>query len=364
MGELAAKYPDDNDIGALYAESMMDLQPWDYWDANGQPKGHTAEVVQELETVIGRNPNHAGALHYYVHAVEASPDPSKGVAAADTLRALLPGSGHLVHMPAHIYARVGRWHDAVIANQNAIGADDAYLAICKPGPGVYPLGYVPHNHHFLWFAATMEGASRLAIEAAAHTAERTSDPKLMRTPGFEAMQNFASTPLLADVRFGRWDAVVAAPKPEDDLPYKQAIWHYAQGMAAAAQGRGDDAKSHHEALLKAAADPAIAKMTSFDRYSLAGGVKIAERFVASQIAVAAKDYPTTIAALQEAVAIEDTLPYDEPPAWHWPTRQLLGATLLAAKKPAEAEQAYREELKRNPENGWSLSGLERALAAQ
>ncbi|MGH8129877.1 MAG: tetratricopeptide repeat protein, partial [Steroidobacteraceae bacterium] len=150
MAELAAKYPDDVDVVTFHAESMMDLQPWDYWDAAGQPKGHTAEVVSQLESVIQRDPEHAGALHLYVHAVEASPDPSKGVAAADTLRELWPGSGHLVHMPAHIYARVGRYHDAVIANQKAIAADDSYLAICQPAPGVYPLGYVPHNHHFLW----------------------------------------------------------------------------------------------------------------------------------------------------------------------------------------------------------------------
>jgi tetratricopeptide (TPR) repeat protein len=364
MGELAAKYPDDNDIGALYAESMMDLQPWDYWDANGQPKGHTAEVVQQLETVIGRNPNHAGALHYYVHAVEASPDPSKGVAAADTLRALLPGSGHLVHMPAHIYARVGRWHDAVIANQNAIGADDAYLAICKPGPGVYPLGYVPHNHHFLWFAATMEGTSKLATEAAAHTGERTSDPKLMRTPGFEAMQGFATTPLFAAVRFGHWDEVVATPKPADDLPYMLAMWNYGQAMAAAAQGRLEDAKKFHEALEPATKDPAIEKMKQFDRYSLIGGVQVAERFVAANIARAEKKYDVAIAALNTAVTIEDTLPYDEPPAWNWPSRLALGSVLLEAKKPADAEQIFRDELKRNPENGWSLHGLAKALKAQ
>ena len=364
MGKLAAEFPDDLDAVTMHAESLMDLQPWDYWDAHGKAKGHTAEVVSQLESVMKRNPKHAGALHLYVHAVEASPEPSKGVAAADTLRDLLPGSGHLVHMPAHIYARVGRYNDAVLANQKAIGADDAYLAICKPGPGVYPLGYVPHNHHFLWFAATMEGASQIAISAASSTHEKTSDPALMRTPGFEAMQNFASTPLLADVRFGRWEQVAAAPKPADDLAYMQAIWHYAQGMAAAAQGRIDDAKAHHVALGKAAADPAIEKMTSFDRYSLIGGVRIAERFVAAEIARAGKDYDGAIAALKEAVSIEDTLPYDEPPAWHWPTRQALGAMLLTAKKPADAEAAYREELKRNPENGWSLHGLEMSLRAQ
>jgi tetratricopeptide (TPR) repeat protein len=364
MGKLAAKYPDDDDVAAMHAESMMDLQPWDYWDDAGQPKGHTASVVTTLETVLARSPDHAGALHLYIHAVEASPEPTKAAAAADRLRELVPGSGHLVHMPAHIYARVGRWHDAVVANQKAIVADDAYLAICKPGPGVYPLGYVPHNHHFLWFAATMEGASAIALDAARATGEKTSDPALLRNPDFAAMQNFASTPLLARVRFGRWDEIKAMEKPADDLKYMVALWHYGQGMAAAAQGRIDDARGHHSALVLAAADPDIEKMMSWDRYSLIDGVKIAERFVAAELARAAGDQAAVIAALEQAVAIEDTLLYDEPPAWHWPVRQALGAALLAAGKPKDAEQAYREELKRNPENGWSLAGLERALRAQ
>ncbi len=364
MAKLAAKYPDDLDAVALHAEAMMDLQPWDYYDASGQPKGHTAEVVSQLESVMQRNPEHAGALHLYVHAVEASPNPERGVAAADTLRELLPGSGHLVHMPAHIYARVGRYHDAVTTNQKAIVADDGYLAICKPGPGVYPLGYVPHNHHFMWFAATMEGASKIALDAARTTGEKTSDPKLMRTPGFETMQKFAQTPLLADVRFGRWDEVVKAPKPADDLPYMQAMWNYAQGMAAVRRGRIEDAKRYHEALVPATTNPDIEKMMSFDRYSLIGGVRVAERSVAAELARAAKDFDGAIAALNAAVTIEDTLPYDEPPAWHWPTRQALGAVLLEAKKPAEAEKVYRDELQRNPENGWSLYGLAQALKAQ
>jgi len=364
MAGLAAAYPDDLDVASLYAESLMDLQPWDYWDAQGQPKGNTAEVVARLESVITRNPDHAGALHLYIHAVEASDDAARGAAAADRLRELVPGSGHLVHMPAHIYARVGRYHDAVTANQKAIVADDTYLAICKPGPGVYPLGYVPHNHHFLWFASTMEGNSALALSAAAATAARTSDPQLMRTPGFEAMQNFALTPLFADVRFSRWQQIVDTPQPAADLPYMVAMWHYAQGMAAVDQGRLDDARAHHAELAKGAVDPVIVAMKTWDRYSLADGVRIAERMLAAQLAQAAKDVDGAIAALNEAVAIEDSLLYDEPPAWHSPVRQSLGAVFLAAGRPAEAQAAYLEELRRNPENGWSLYGLERALRAQ
>jgi len=364
MGELAAKYPDDLDVVTLHAESMMDLQPWDYYDASGEPKGHTAEVVSQLESVMARDPEHAGALHLYVHAVEAARDPSRGVAAADTLRELLPGSGHLVHMPAHIYARVGRYHDAVIANQKAIAADDSYLAICQPAPGVYPLGYVPHNHHFLWFAATMEGASKIALDAARTTSDKTNNAELMRAPGLEFTQNFAYSPLLADVRFGRWEEVVKTPQPAEDLPYLQALWHYGQGMAAARQGRMEDAKRHHEALKPATANPEIEKMLQFGRYSLIGGVQVAERFVAAEIARAEKKYDEAIAALNTAVTIEDTLPYDEPPAWNWPSRLALGNVLLEAKKPADAEKAFRDELQRNPENGWSLHGLARALKAQ
>ncbi len=267
-------------------------------------------------------------------------------------------------MPAHIYARVGRWHDAVVANENAIGADDAYLAICKPGPGVYPLGYVPHNHHFLWFAATMEGASEVARAAAPHTGERTSDPQLMRTPGFEAMQNFSLTPLYAAVRFGHWDDVVAMPKPADDLPFMQAMWNYGQAMAAVARAGSTTRSSSTPRSSRRRRIPAIEKMLAWNRYSLIGGVRVAERFVDAAIARAEKRYDDAIAALNTAVTIEDTLPYDEPPAWNWPSRLALGNVLLEAGKAADAEQVYRDELSRNPENGWSLHGLARALKAQ
>jgi len=364
MGKLAAAYPDDLDAVTMHAESLMNLQPWDFWDASGQPKGHAAEIVSQLEAVIARAPDHAGALHLYIHAVEASPAPERGVAAADRLRELLPGSGHLVHMPAHIYARVGRYHDAVIANQKAIAADDSYLAICRPGPGVYPLGYVPHNPHFLWYAATMEGNSAIALSAAAATAARTSDPQLMRTPGFEAMQNYSLTPLFSDVRFGRWQQVIDTPRPPADLPYMVAMWHYAQGMAAVKQRRLDDAKEHLASVSRGALDPSVIAMKAWDRYSLADGVRVAEKLLAAGLALATNDNDRAIATLEEAVAIEDSMLYDEPPAWHWPVRQSLGAALLAAGRAEEAETAYREELRRNPENGWSLHGLERALRAQ
>lgn len=363
--ELARKRPDDLDAATLHAEALMDLQPWAYYDAGYNPVGHTSEIVSVLESVMDRDPDHAGALHLYVHAVEASADPSRGVAAADRLRDLIPGSGHLVHMPAHIYARVGRWHDAVIANQRAIDADDAYLAVCRANAqGVYPLGYVPHNHHFLWFAASMAGNSATARAAAADTAERTSLPELMRQEGFAGLQHFWMTPWFERVRFGRWEEIASLPNPAPDLPYVTAIWHYAQGVAAVRQGRLDDAQGHLDALAPAASNPLFDTLTMWDRYPLTHAVRIAERSVAAELAAARGDHATAIAALREAVAIEDTIPYDEPPGWHAPVRHSLGAVLLAADRPVEAEAVYREELRRNPGNGWSLHGLALALEAQ
>lgn len=364
MAELVAARPNDLDAATLYAESLMNLQPWDYWTMDGEPVGRIEEIVSVLEGVIARDSEHAGALHLYIHAVEASEQPERGVAAADRLRTLIPGSGHLVHMPAHIYARVGRYHDAVIANQLAIESDNAYLAACRPGPGVYPLGYVPHNHHFLWFAASMEGARDIALAAAEETHARTSDPDLMRAPGFESMQNFALTPLFAKVRFGLWDDIADDPKPADDLPYMQAIWHYAQGMSAVRSGRQDDALAHHQALVQASTDPEIEKLMMWQRYSLIRGVRVAERVLAAELAHASGDVETALAALEAARDIEDDLPYDEPPGWHAPVRHTLGAMLLEAGRAEEAEATYRTELRRNPENGWSLYGLSQALRAQ
>jgi hypothetical protein len=362
---LAADRPDDLDAATLHAEALMDLQPWDYYDEQLEPKGNTAQIVSILESVMARNPDHAGALHLYVHAVEASADPQRGVAAADRLRELIPGSGHLVHMPAHIYARVGRWHDAVIANQKAIAADDAYLAMCRGNAkGIYPLGYVPHNHHFLWFAATMGGASEIARDAALQTAARVNLPELMRQPGFAGLQHYWMTPWFDRVRFGRWDEIVAEANPAPDLPYVTAIWHYAQAMAALRQARPKEAAKHYDALQALAADPVMDTLMVWDRYPLAYAARIAERTVSAELALARDDHDTAIAALREAILIEDGIPYDEPPGWHAPVRQTLGVVLLAAGRPAEAEAVYREELARNPSNGWSLQGLSDSLRAQ
>ena len=366
MSEVVRNYPDDLDAATLYAESLMNLQPWDFWEDDGiTPKGNTAEITDVLESVMDRDPDHAGALHLYIHAVEAS-DGDKldlGIVAADRLRDLIPGSGHLVHMPSHIYARVGRWRDAADVNRDAIKADDAYLAICRPQPGVYPLGYVPHNHHFLWFVSTMIGDRETALAAAHSTAERTSDPELMRIPGFEAMQNFAYTPVFAMVRFGLWDEILELEQPADDLPYQNALWHYAMAIASLRTGQSDQAEAHHEALATLAENPAFDRMLWFGRYPLSYGVQVAEHIVAAEIAHDQGDSVRAVETLREAVALEDDIPYDEPPGWHHPVRQILGAVLMEMDQAADAETVYREELRRNPDNGWSLLGLKQALLA-
>lgn len=364
MAALAAAYPDDVDAATLYAEALMNLQPWDFWEADGTAKGNTPEILRTLEAVMARAPEHAGALHLYIHAVEASDEPYLGVAAADRLRDLIPGSGHLLHMPSHIYARVGRWEDAVAVNRDAILSDDAYLAACRPPPGVYPLGYVPHNHHFLWFAATMIGDRDTALAAAEATAQRTSDPALMRAPGLEAMQDFSMTPVFAKVRFGLWEEIRDTPRPADDLPYMQLMWHYAQAIAALRTGHEAEALQHHEAVRTLAGAPVLERMLVFDRYPLALAGRVAERVVAGEVAAAGGDHAAAIEIFEEAAALEDALPYAEPPAWHQPVRQLLGAVLLEADQAAEAEAVYRAELRRNPGNGWSLFGLAQALDAQ
>jgi tetratricopeptide (TPR) repeat protein len=364
MAGLVRAHPDDLDAATLYAESLMDLQPWDYWDAKQQPKGRILEIVSVLESVLARNPDHPGALHLYIHAVEASSDAQRGAAAADRLRELVPGSGHLVHMPSHIYTRVGRYNDAVIANRKAILADDSYLATCRPVPGVYPLGYVPHNHHFLWWASSMQGASAAALAAAEETSRRAWLPDLIRTPELAFLQDFWITPLKAKVQFGRWEEILAAPAPEKDLLYPTAIWHFAQGMARAHKGQPDAAAPHLEKVAEAAADPQFGKMMIGPQHPMSATLRISERVLAGTLAQARKDLPAAIAAFEQAVAIEDDVAYFEPPLWHQPVRQKLGAAQLAAKRAKAAEATFTEDLRRNPENGWSLFGLEQSLLAQ
>ncbi|MFQ4142020.1 hypothetical protein [Chlorogloeopsis sp. ULAP02] len=361
MGEVAKSYPDDLDAATLFAEALMNTMPWNYWQENGKPKPETQEVLASLESVLQKNPNHPGANHLYIHAVEAA-KPELGIAAADRLGNLVPGAGHLVHMPSHIYIRVGRYHDAAIANQKAIAADKAYTTQCHK-QGMYPLAYMPHNHHFLWAAATMAGNQKLAMQAARDTAAM-ADEKKMREPGYGTLQHYYSMPLYTQTRFGKWDDILAQPAPAKDLKYPMGVWHYARGTAFTAKAQFKQAKQELEKLKAIAADSTLKTVTIWDINITSSLLNIASEVLAGKLAAKQGDYKNAIAHLETAITLEDKLNYDEPPPWHYPVRQTLGAILLQANRPKEAEIAYREDLQSFPENGWSLFGLAKSLEAQ
>ncbi|MEO0928234.1 MAG: tetratricopeptide repeat protein, partial [Cyanobacteria bacterium J06643_13] len=239
MAQVTREHPDDLDAATIYAEALMNTMPWDYWTEEGEPKPEAQKVLDTLESILEGEPNHPGANHLYIHAVEAV-KPEQAISAADRLGDLVPGSGHLVHMPSHIYIRVGRYHDAAVANQKAIAVDKDYAAQCH-AQGIYPLAYMPHNHHFLWFSAIMEGDSKLATEAGKNVAEMV-DPDMMREPGMGTLQHFSIIPLFTMIRFGQWDEILATPQPDADLKYPTGVWHYARGLAFAAQGKITEAK--------------------------------------------------------------------------------------------------------------------------
>jgi tetratricopeptide (TPR) repeat protein len=359
MAKVAARFPEDDDAATLYAEALMDLTPWAYWTAEGQQAGNTPRILGELERVLARNPRHIGAMHYFIHATEASPAPERAIAYADALGALAPGSGHLVHMPAHTYIRVGRYNDATLANFAAASADKTFLAYCGGSNGAYPLGYVPHNWHFASMTAGLTGSRTLAMQASEQTALR-ADHAAMATPPMEFMQVFASTPLFTQVRFGDWDAILAQDKPPAPLPFPTGIWHFARGMALARTGRGGDAGRELESLQAIARDPALAKTTIFGINSVDRVLAVAEALLRGELLRTQGDRPGGLAALREAVAAEDRLNYNEPADWPLPTRWYLGAALLEAGDAAGAESAYLQDLKTYPENGWSLFGLAQA----
>jgi tetratricopeptide (TPR) repeat protein len=361
MRKVARRYPKDTDAGTLLAEALMDTTPWDYWREDGKPKPETVEIMETLETVMDSDPNHPGANHLYIHIVEAQ-RPEMGVEAADRLGELVPGAGHLVHMPSHIYIRMGRYHDASVANQKAIAADDDYVTACRK-QGLYPVMYMPHNHHFLWAAASIEGRSELAISAARDIA-RKQDLDVARQPGLTSLQHYWITPVYALTRFGKWEAILEEPAPPDDLIYPLGVWHYARGLALTRLGRLDEAKAELARVTEIAANPELELVTVWDLNTTDNLIAIAREVLSGEIAAAQGDYETAIRHLEAGVEIEDSLVYDEPPTWHAPVRLNLGAVLLAAGRPAEAEKIYRENLETFPHNGWALFGLEQSLEAQ
>jgi tetratricopeptide (TPR) repeat protein len=362
MAAVVARFPGDDDAATLYAEALMDLTPWAYWTAEGQQTEHTPGILGELERVLARNPRHIGAMHYYIHATEASPAPERALPYADALAVLAPGSGHLVHMPAHTYIRVGRYHDATLTNFAATTADKAFMAFCRGTNGVYPLGYVPHNWHFASMTAGLTGSRTLALQAAEQTALR-ADREAMGAPPMEFMQVFVATPLLTQVRFGDWDAILAQSQPPSSLPFPTAIWHFSRGMALLRIGKTDEAGRELAALQAIAHDPAMAKVTIFGINTTDHVLAVAEALLRGERLRTQGDRAGGLAALREAVAAEDKLNYNEPADWPLPTRWYLGAALLEAGDAAGAEAAYRQDLKTYPENGWSLFGLAQAQRA-
>jgi tetratricopeptide (TPR) repeat protein len=358
MRKVAAQYRDDADAATLHAEAMMDLQPWDYWTPEGQPKGRANDIVSTLERALTLNPDHPGACHYYIHAVEASPKPERALPCARRLPALMPGAGHLVHMPGHIYLRLGMYKEAAEQNVHAVSIDHDYLAHRKLS-GIYPMGYYPHNVHFLWSALTMEGRSQEAIKAARDLRDLVPFDAAKEVP---ALEEFTPSLLFSLVRFGRWEEVLALPKPPAELSYTTAIWHYARGMVFAATKQFDHAQREHKALLDLAGSLPEDRTLGVTR--VVDLARIAERVLAGEIAARQGRYDEAVMILNGAAKLEDALRYYEPPLWHIPVRHSLGAVLLRAKRPAEAERVYRLDLTQHPHNGWALFGLKQSLEAQ
>jgi len=362
MGEVARSYPDDADVLTLFAESVMDLSPWDYWLPDNKPKDTTVGMIAALERSMQINPDHPGALHYYIHAMEKV-NPDKAVAAADRLWHLVPGAGHLVHMPAHIFIRVGRYKDAVDSNLQATAADKSYITQCKV-QGFYPLAYYPHNWHFVWAAATLQGSKAQALEGAQHTDHLTqSAPK--GDPAYGGVfQHMALAPVFAATRFGAWERIDAMAKPDAAQIYPTGMWHHARGSAAAARGDLATAQQELQEVKRILADPRLAKVYISTLNTADKTLGIAAAMLTADLAVRRQDYKTAIAALEAAVSIEDSLAYNEPEDWHFPVRLPLGQVLLDAGRAVAAEAAFRADLAKHRENGWALFGLEKALRAQ
>jgi tetratricopeptide (TPR) repeat protein len=360
MVDVRRRFPADQEVASLSAEALMDLSPWYYWNADGTPRPATPDIISSLEQVIQDNPNHPGACHLYIHAVEAV-EPEKAVPCAERLAGLMPGAGHLVHMPGHIYIRVGRYMDAITANEHAVHADETYIRDQQPALGTYLVGYYPHNYDFLAFAASMAGRQQQAVESAQKVESLV--PAEMLVPGAGPLEHFSTVALRTMVRFGRWDEILQRPQPAEGLTYARGIWHYAQGMARSARGELDQADAELAAVRSAAAEPTLAEVVvGFN--SAAAVLTVASHVLAGEIAAKRGNLTEAIAHLEQGASAEDDFIYGEPPDWPVPVRQHLGAVLLQAGRAADAERVYREDLGRFPENGWSLFGLAEALKAQ
>jgi len=358
MGEAHRAFPDDPDVGAIYADALMNLQPWDYWNNDGSPKGRIEEIVSVLEGVLASTPDHPGANHFYIHAVEASLDPDRAVAAADRLRDLVPGAGHLVHMPSHIYIRVGRYSDAVDANQDAVVADRDYLEAAPP-PAFYTI-YVAHNIHFLSYAAMMSGRYEDAIAAARQLEAEVPEAPLRELAPF--IEGIMPTTMHVLIRFGKWEQVLEEPEYPEWRLVSRATRRYARSVALSALGRTDEARAEMALFYQAAAEIPGEWFVFNNRVS--NVMPIARAMIEGELLYREGKTDEAFAMLRRGIAAEDALIYDEPPAWMLPVRHALGALLMGDGRYEEAEQVYRDDLERNRNNGWGLIGLQQSLLAQ
>lgn len=359
MRTLAGKFDRNADVLVIYADAMLNLRPWNQWTRAGTPQPGTLEVIDALERAMKLGPTHAGACHFYVHSVEASPTPERALECAGKLSKLMPGAGHIVHMPAHVYLRVGRYEDAARANIAAVEADHRYFASHDAKPGMYPMFYAPHNLHFLWSAYLLSGQKQKALGTAAALRERVSIEDARAAASLEA---FLTAPILTHVRFGDWQRALAEAQPPRDLQYLTGMWHYGRGMARAARGELKEARVELDSVRAIAArvtDDMIIILNSAPAL-----LNLAAEVLAGEIALQGKQYNAAIEHLRAAVAMEDALTYDEPPPWYHSTRNMLGRALLLAGRTAEAERTFKEDLQYLRETGWSLGGLESALRAQ
>ena len=363
MKKVYDQYPSDPDIGALYAEALMDLHPWDLYDKKTkQPRAWTPELLTVLEHLMKINPRHPGAHHFYIHAIEASATPEKALASARLLDTLVPGSGHLTHMPSHIYINTGDYHAGSLSNVHAVKVDSIYTVACH-AQGAYPLGYYPHNYHFLAATATLEGNGALAWKAAKKLQEHTATD-IMRLPEWGTLQHYYTIPYYVAVKFGMWDTILAIPTPGEDLVYPQAIWRYARGMAFLGKNKMPEAQQELSRLTALARDTSLQHLTIWNINTTADLVQIAVKVLSAEIAAKQHQADASIALLRAAVAIEDNLNYNEPPDWFFSVRHYLGAVLLDAGKYRDAEQVYREDLQIWKKNGWALIGLYYSLISQ
>jgi tetratricopeptide (TPR) repeat protein len=360
MREVVKSFPDDLDAATLFAESGMNLHPWGLWHVDGTPEDGTEEVVATLESVLKRDPDHMGAIHYYIHSVEASRNPERALAGANKLAAMAPGAGHLVHMPAHVYIRTGDYEAAVKTNQQAATVDRAYIK-ASGVQGIYPMMYYSHNLHFIAMCAAMNGnyleAKKNAEMLATHVVAGVKE--------MPPLEGFMTIPIAVDVRFHKWDSILAMKQPSPDMKITTVFWHFARGMAYAGTGKVRDAEAEYKIVAEAEkTTPEDVPFAMPVNNKAKDVLRIAENVLGAKIAQAKNDTDGSIAMLREAIAVQDTLKYDEPSDWFFPVRESLGAALLIKGDSAAAEKTFRDDLDKNPRNPRSLYGLQQALKKQ